>query len=112
MWIVTDQGFYSIVHKRFNPAGVVTVRGRRREDLERFCEGVKSASAIQEDENADYRFRVTADQEETASWIGKQVLNIHYDNFKNHIGTTQSWARERIYANVWSALLGLGNLKE
>jgi len=112
MWVMTDQGFYSIVHKSFNPEGVLTVRARCREDLDRFRDQVASASEIQEDAGADYRFRVTAGQEETGDWLKKQVEEIRYDNFKNHIGETQGWDRERVYANVWKELLALKRLKD
>lgn len=112
MWIVTDEGFYSIVHKPYNPEGVLTVRTRCRADLERFCAQVPSAGEIMEDDGTDYRFRVTAGQEETAGWLGRQVMEIRYDNFKDHIGQTCGWDRERIYANVWRSLLDLNRLKE
>ncbi len=112
MWVVTDEGFYSIVHKPYNPEGVLTVRARCREDLEQFCAQVKSASEITDDVGADYRFRVTADQKETGEWLAKKVGEIRYDNFKNHIGETQGWGRERVYANVWRELLALKRLKD
>lgn len=112
MWIITDQGFYSIVHKPYNPPDILTVRCRCRSDLQRFCDQVPSSSPIQEDVTADYRFRVTAERSEISAWLSKHITDLHYDNFKNHIGLKQGAKRERIYARVWHTLLDLTQLQE
>lgn len=112
MWIITEQGFYSIVHKPHNQAGELTIRCRVKADLERFCQQVESASPISEDSSADYRYRVTAPRKDVAVWLSSQAENIEYSNFKSRVYEVQGALRERIYAQVWGVLLGLKSLKE
>ena len=55
MWLITTQGFYSVVAHRRDPDKLI-VRGRVREDLEALREQIPELRVFS-DPDADYRWR-------------------------------------------------------
>lgn len=110
MWVISKYGFASAV-KHLDKPGWVLVRARDRSDLEEFC-GVAgdcdvpgfSEEAIEENRNADYRFRMTVRDEDWAQLVKALAVGIDYSNFKNEVAKVDQ-DRAAIYSSVWSELL-------
>ena len=107
MWIFTPFGFFSIVQKTHDASDQLTIRGRVRGDLENLVSHLPSASAIREDPNADYRFRITADKDDIAYLMARLVVDLDYDNFKNQVAKEQGYERAACYGDVWATLYAL-----
>ena len=107
MWIFTPFGFFSIVHKTHDAPARLTIRGRVRGDLETLVSHLPSASAIREDVDADYRFRITAEKDDLADVMARLVIDLDYDNFKNQVAKEQGHDRAACYGEVWSTLYEL-----
>ncbi len=112
MWLITEEGFASVVSHR-DREGFLLVRARARRDLESLCrvaseEGIEGfeSDGIWEDPEADYRWRLEADQEAVAAVAAALVGRISYDNFKSRVGATDP-DRERVYHAVWGDLLAI-----
>ncbi|MFM9042715.1 MAG: hypothetical protein ACKOPI_00940 [bacterium] len=109
MWVISKYGFASAVEHRDQP-GWVLVRARDRADLEEFCgvardKGLSgfSESEIEENPQADYRFRMTVKSEDWAELVKVLAGEIDYPNFKNEVATVDP-ERAAIYGGVWSEL--------
>ena len=98
MWIVLNKSFLSIVKNR-NNENQLLVRARVNGDIEK----VFSDADVFEDKDADYKYRSYIDREVVANAIGKELLNINYDNFKNSVSKDDG-IRGNAYMNVWMAL--------
>ena len=107
MWIFTPFGFFSIVQKPHDASDQLTIRGRVRGDLENLVSHLPSASAIREDVNADYRYRITADKDDIAYLMARLVVDLDYDNFKNQVAMRHGYERAASYGDVWSTLYEL-----
>ena len=105
MWIFTNKGFVSVVAHRDEP-GRFLVRGRRREHVEAFLDGVDGTFKIEETPRADYRWRAYISAEEFEAGLRAAARAVDYPNFKNSIS-----AREDDYhtacGQVWSVMYGL-----
>jgi hypothetical protein len=108
MWIMTPEMFVSIVQKREDPIGVLTVRSRDMRSLQAFCAlaRIEQDRAVEKIET-DYPFRLQAAQSEVDEAARNAVRQITYDNFKSEAQRV----RGKVYANflgrVWSAGLSL-----
>ena len=104
MWIVTTIGFFSIVEKPWDRKdGTLTVRARRREDLEaldQYAGWQLAPTEIVEDALADYHYRLRAPRAEVTQAIGALVAGITYDNFKAQIHESD---RHDAYLQAWAA---------
>jgi hypothetical protein len=112
MWLFTDEGFFSVVANREYPDTLV-VRGRVREDIERFVARVKEsppAAELIETPGADYPFRALVPWECFAKYVAGAVKNIDYFNFKDAVGQKQGLRRHDIYARVWAVVRDLARL--
>jgi hypothetical protein len=109
MWLVTTNGFYSIVRKPWDrEAGTLTVRARARADLESLrAKYLPELGEIQESTSTDYRFRAQAPQAKVAEAVRRVVADIDYDNFKDAVAERQGLTRERVYHRVWHELLAI-----
>lgn len=112
MWLITEEGFASVVSHR-DREGYLLVRARARGDLESLCrvaseEGIEGLDpeGIWEDPNADYRWRLEARRDAVAAVAAALVERITYDNFKSRVGATDP-DRERVYHAVWDELLAI-----
>lgn len=98
MWLFTQTGFVSAVHKD----GALQLRARDRESLIRL--GFK-ASEIKTGQGTDYPFRAYTDHETFAAIVAKQVAEIDYDNFKNVIKKKRGERFASALNDVWFAML-------
>ena len=105
MWIVTTQGFYSVVADRDDPDRVL-VRARVREDLEALKRQIPDLE-IFEDRDADYRWRARVSREDWSHAAAQLAREIDYPNFKNEVAKRQGHERAGVYGRVWSELFGL-----
>jgi hypothetical protein len=105
MWLLTAQGFYSVVAHRDDPDKLL-VRARTREDIEALSEQVPSLEPF-EDPAADYRYRAIASRAEWLVAVAQLVTEIDYDNFKNAVAARQGSERAALYGVLWQELLRL-----
>ena len=105
MWIFTPVGFFSIVQKPFEKHGILTVRSRNRSDLvalkSRMPDG--TTSAIVDDVDADYQYRLTAKNSVLSAAMSELVFEIDYENFKAEVDQNDP-ERAKIYAEIWTVL--------
>lgn len=113
MWLQTRVGFFSIVEKPGDRASNrLTIRARVAADLHALRDRYLPAlGEVQEGNHNDYRFRATAPREAVAESIGKAIMDIDYQNFKNVVAQEQGLARAHVYGDVWSVLYRLQEQK-
>lgn len=109
MWLISEDGFASVVAHRDRPDHLL-VRARARSDLENLCrvaeeEGVGGFDpvGIFSLDDADYRWRLEVRRDDFASLVSSLVGRIDYDNFKNRVASRDS-ERAHLYMDVWSDL--------
>ena len=109
MWIITQEGFYSITaydpHRggeRADSDELIVVRARVREDLERITEWI--GDDILATPNADYPFRVITSRSSWVSYMTRATHEIDYFNFKNRVTDRLGSFRHDVLMTVWSAL--------
>ena len=108
MWLITTQGFLSVV-KNSDSRGaddVLLVRARVRTDLERFADFAArrgARPAVVESPDADYGFRLTTSRENLSAFLAGQIDALDYPNFKSAVAKTDA-ARAHVYMGVWTAL--------
>lgn len=105
MWLMTTQGFYSVVADRDSRDGVL-IRARTQEDIEALRRQIPDLEPF-EGAGTDYRWRAYASK---AEWVAAAALlasAIDYPNFKNAVAERQGKGRASLYAKVWSTLLRL-----
>jgi hypothetical protein len=105
MWIMTTDGFFSVV-KKPGQEKEITVRSRVKTDLEKLLNKLNSEISIQEGVGTDYPFRVVMSQTDWADYLQKTAMDIEYDNFKNTLDSSDHH-RHEAYFKCWSALTSL-----
>lgn len=105
MWLLTVQGFYSVVAHRDDP-DMLLVRARARDDIEALREQIPALEPF-EDPGADYRHRAVVSRAEWVAALAQLVAAVDYDNFKDAVAARQGGARSGLYGRVWSTLRGL-----
>ena len=102
MWILTPDGFYSIVQKRGETD--LCVRARVGADLDRLRENcLPSLTETVETPDGDYRYRAWASHEAVAEALAAVVRDLRYDNFKNEVARNDH-ERAAVYHDVWNML--------
>lgn len=110
MWIMTPRGFFSVVQHRDDPLDV-RVRARSRDDLERLCDlptMERFRATIEEDQRADYRWRIP--RMSKANWrtaLDQLGDEIDYENFKDAVKAVNP-ERAHTYLGVWTKLHAIG----
>jgi hypothetical protein len=108
MWLITDEGFFSIVQKPLDALrGTLTVRARVLSDLKNLKKRLPDMGEITTSKYNDYRYRATAPREQLAAAVEQMVRDICYDNFKDEVTVKQGQGRADIYSNVWANLYDL-----
>jgi len=115
MWLITTNGFLSIVQNlnSTGPDDTLLVRGRVRADLERFADFAArrgARTAVVASPAADYGFRLTTSRETLAAYLAEQVSALDYPNFKDEVARTDP-ERAHIYMGVWTALHKLRGIR-
>jgi hypothetical protein len=111
MWILTQDGFYSVV--AYSPErdqsdlggddGDLLVRARTERDLGALRTHLPTLK-IRRDESADYRFRTVVKRDEWVAYVSTAVRDLDYVNFKGRVAACQGSERARIYGRVWAEL--------
>ena len=106
MWLITPEGFFSVVEKVADKArGTLTIRARVSSDLEALRRGsLPELGATTKGEGTDYRYRATAPRAAIAKALAKMVEGLQYGNFKNEVAKRQGHARAELYHEVWDVL--------
>ncbi len=113
MWLLSKNGFYSIVQKPWDrKSKTLTVRSRVWKDLKsmKYIANREGITFI-EDDKADYRYRFQAPKTAVAQAVAQLVKEIDYDNFKNKVGS-KDYDRAAIYGEVWQLLTQLEQLED
>src|SRR3954454_8108561 len=107
MWILTTQGFYSVVEDR-DDENRVLIRARRREDLEALKRQIPDLQIHETSPpDHDYGYRAFVTRDEWCEAAGQLAGEIDYDNFKNAVYDGQGSEREHLYHEIWLKLLEL-----
>jgi hypothetical protein len=109
MWLISTEGFFSIVRKPEDvDSEMLTVRGRVRLDLESLKNRyLPDVALISEDEMADYRYRFRAKASDVGEALSCMAANIDYANFKDAVEERQGLIRHEVYGLVWQVLCQL-----
>lgn len=121
MWLMTNRGFYSIVEKPWDKADqTLTVRARTREDIEAFIvmipgvlrapelarkeKAAEGSDIIEEDPQADYRWRIRLHRSAVKAVMLAHLEAIDYDNFKSSVAEKGLAEHATAYHGVWSVM--------
>lgn len=106
MWLITPDGFFSIVQKPGDAEhGTLTVRARVAGDLDVLRDKhLPSLGPTVAGYGSDYRYRATAPRTDVAAAMAKMIEDTSYENFKNEVAARQGNARASLYGEVWHSL--------
>jgi hypothetical protein len=102
VWIVFNDAFLSAVRHRTDP-NILTVRARRRQDLERYFPGHPIDEGTPTN---DYPFRVFVQKAAFAAIVGRYIGFLGYGNFKDSIAKSDHELK-KFAIDVWTAGLKL-----
>ena len=106
MWLLTTQGFYSVVQDRDDPRWLL-VRARTRGDLEALRAQIAGIE-VRESPDAGYRWCARVLREEWLAAAAQLASEIDYPNFKDAVHDRQGPRRSSLYMKVWMVLRRLG----
>lgn len=108
MWLLTTEGFYSVVRKpEDRETSTLTVRARAAADLDRLRAMLPSLGPTVEDREADYRWRARVPALELGVLMAELITHINYDNFKRAVAHRLGPGRAVLYHEVWDLLKDL-----
>ena len=99
MWIMTNNGYLSIVSKDCGPAELL-VRARRAGDIERVFPDAK----VTRNTNSDYLYQAVLPRDVVKQALAAMIELIDYPNFKDSVKDSSLHAA---YVSVWCAMAGL-----
>lgn len=105
MWIVTTQGFYSVVEDPKRPDTLV-IRCRVKRDLVALKEQIPELRPIH-GAGTDYAWRAFVPRQRWVEAATALSEDIDYGNFKDAVKARQGAKRASAYMRVWVALLDL-----
>ena len=106
MWLLTTQGFYSVVEDRDDPRWLL-VRARTRADLEALRAQIEDIEVFEKPE-ADYRWRARVLREQWLAAVAQLAAGVDYPNVKDAVHERQGPRRSSLYMKVWLVLRRLG----
>jgi hypothetical protein len=110
MWIFTNIGFFSVVQKPEDVSDdVLTVRARRKEDLQRLGKYVNVGDII-ETPHADYEYRVRIFKPDFYFAISDIIDAIDYSNFKDSVLNKLGKKYYEVCSAAWYVFRRLGAL--
>lgn len=90
MWIMTTDGFISVVNKAEDGKDWLCVRSREKSTLEAVCRKVGvPIGTVTELEGSDYEFRVWLSRNEVNMYLIDTVDGLEYHNFKSEVEYVQ-----------------------
>src|SRR5690348_1844856 len=102
MWLLTPDGFFSIVQKTDEED--LCVRARDAADLDRLrSRYLPTLNKTLETHGGDYRYRAWVSREALAEVMVAIVRDLDYSNFKNEVARRDP-ERAHLYGEVWSVL--------
>lgn len=108
MWIFTNKGMLSVVRHR-EKKDYFLVRARERGVLEKLFP--KHKGKYEENNEADYRFRLNVQEGDFYDFMIHAAQNINYDNFKNSIPPEKELYHDACM-DVWSTMHRLQSYQE
>ena len=99
MWIMTNNGFLSIVSKDCGPDELL-VRARRAGDIEKVFPDAK----VIRNTHSDYLYRAVLPRDVVKQAVAAMIDKINYPNFKDSVEDSSLHAA---YAGAWHAMAGL-----
>lgn len=107
MWIMSKQGFYSIVQHK-DLTDTYQVRSRARQDLENLLTllgGALEGITIKETPHNDYAYRILVNGQQKAAILAALGEEIDYPNFKGEIGRRPDQkAKLNAYHDIWAVM--------
>jgi 8-oxo-dGTP pyrophosphatase MutT (NUDIX family) len=109
MWLMTPQGFFSIVQKPDDAKrGTLTVRARVASDLDNLRNGpLPALGPTIFNAGTDYAARAIAPRQDVANALAELVMSLDYANFKTEVAKRQGAHRAHVYGRVWHELYEL-----
>ena len=107
MWLITKEGFVSVVRKGNEKGKPFCVRSRDSKSVENIIEALGIKREIYKNAATDYQYRIFLSEEELKTYTLHAVENISYDNFKSAVYKI-SPPHAKVYGNVWRELWQLG----
>lgn len=114
MWLLTPDGFYSVVKPRDHDqlfcrhghAGDLVVRSRAAKDLTMLRRKwlPELGKTITTPVNRDYGYRAFVQADYLARAMARITLSIDYDNYKDEVHVRQGAERAGIYSRIWHVL--------
>lgn len=99
MWIMTNNGYLSIVSKDCGPAELL-VRARRAGDIEKVFPNAK----VTRQTDSDYLYRAILPRDVVKQALAAMIDLIDYPNFKDSV---EDRSLHAAYVSVWCAMAGL-----
>jgi hypothetical protein len=107
MWLYTELGFYSIIHKQPCNRDELLVRTRSKIDIDKLKQKLKAKyqfdGEIIDSPKADYAYRMIVSRKIFSAFVADAVMEIDYDNFKNTV-PRMDYKRHEAYMNCWEAM--------
>jgi len=97
MWLFLSNSMLSIVQKRDQKPGTLTVRARAAGDIERVFPNAQVTATPK----ADYGYRAVIERDDIARALAHAVEALDYDNFKDSVSEQD---RHDAYAAAWAAM--------
>lgn len=109
MWLLTTDGFFSIVEKpEDRETGMLTIRARTRADLDRLRDEIlPELGPSISGQGSEYPFRARVSRAACAEGMKRMVERLDYPSFKSAVFTRQGPHRARVYGKVWRDLFEL-----
>jgi hypothetical protein len=107
MWLLTPDGFYSIVQKAGEDE--LCVRARDAGDLDRLrARFLPTLTDTIETRGGDYRYRAWVSRDALAEGLAAIARDLDYANFKDEVARRDP-ERAHVYSRVWNVL---GDIQE
>jgi len=107
MWVITREGFFSVVWDKTCRADELAVRSQSKEDI---CRLVKRLSGycdegqITENFGTAYRYSVKIAKQAWSAYLADCALQIDYPSVKETIVPVEDHLRRDAYFQIWEAL--------
>jgi hypothetical protein len=112
MWMLTTRGFYSAVQKPGDGPNMLTVRARRRDDLDRLRDLLPDAKPYQEKRVSDYAWRIRVSVADWSMVCAVLATEIDYSNFKDEAKKQRGARYANALSRCWTALLSLESVAD
>jgi len=102
VWLITAQGFYSVVADRDDPNRVL-IRARAERDLQALGRQIPDLVVL-ETPGGDYAWRAYVSREDWERAAAELASEVDYPNFKQAVAARQGAERAHVYLEIWSIL--------